>query len=61
MEQKTIVTLEPKQPVCGFGAGQNKLVESMPKQVGSGKIVIKREDTGEILYQDENVITNTVK
>lgn len=37
------------------------IVEKMPEQVGKGYITVRREDTGEIIWEAENVITNTVK
>jgi hypothetical protein len=37
------------------------LVERMPDQIQAGRFQIKREDTGEVLYEDHNIITNTVK
>jgi len=59
--------MHEKGPDCaGFGAGWPKpprtpMQERMPDQISKGRFQIKREDTGEVLYEDDNVITNTVK
>lgn len=45
----------PSKPRAGV------LTEQMADQIQSGRFQIRREDTGEVLYQDDNVITNTVK
>jgi hypothetical protein len=38
-----------------------KQLERLPDPVGKGTLRITREDTGEILFEDDNIITNTVK
>lgn len=37
------------------------LADKTTEQIKKGAIIIRREDTGEILFEDHNIITNTVK
>src|SRR5271157_6096355 len=52
-------------PACGgFSlpkAGVPHLDEKLPELSVTGRFQVRRQDTGEILYEDDNVITNTVK
>ncbi len=45
----------PPKPRAGV------LQERVPEPISKGRFQIRREDTGEVLYEDTNVITNTVK
>jgi hypothetical protein len=65
-EQKHKMPFEFETGACGgfkmsVKPRPNVLSEQLPVEIGHGRIVIKREDTGEVLFQEDNIITNTVK
>jgi hypothetical protein len=50
-----------KLPGLATPMPSGKMAEQVPVQIATGHIRVMRKDTGEILYEDKNIIVNVVK
>jgi hypothetical protein len=59
--QKYLIGSEGNTARAAQQAQRNNLAEQISNPIGHGRVIARREDNGEVIFQDNNIIVNTTK